>query len=199
MPVSASHAPMAWWHSHRGPVAAFAAACLLAAAPAGAHESGAQAALDNSGDYRQEVKACREGRTGEDRATCLREARNARADKRRGVLTTTGSLRENALARCAAHHEKVDIDACRERVQGSAQVTGSVAGGGLLREYVVTLPQEPAPHGSTEMGGPGMNEPCCAPGEATPSTPATPQEPESDSQEAPGSADDPEAPQAPQE
>ena len=43
-----------------------------------------------SGDYQKEMQACREGRTGEDRATCLREARNARADKRRGVLTTPG-------------------------------------------------------------------------------------------------------------
>lgn len=181
---------------------ALATGCLLATLAASAHEvPGNTAAIDNSGDYRQEVQACREGRTAEDRATCLREARNAQADKRRGVLTTVGTLRDNALARCSVHREKIDQDACQERVQGAAQVSGSVAGGGLLREYVVTLPPPPASPDAASMGGPAMNEPCCAPGQAAPQMPM-PYEPEPSpqgSQELPESADTPEAPQTPQE
>ena len=98
--------------------------------------------LDNSGNYRQEVQACREGRTAEDRATCLKEARNAAADKRRGVLANRGDFQANALARCDAHRVAIDKEACRERMLGEGGLSGSVAGGGLLRELEVTLPQE---------------------------------------------------------
>lgn len=123
--------------------------------------------LDSSGDYRQEVQACREGRTGEDQATCLREARNAQADRRHGRLTTQGDLHANALARCNAHRELVDLEACRERVLGTTGLSGSVASGGLLREYVVTLPQEPA----ATMGAPA-EPPANAPAESVEQTPA---------------------------
>ncbi len=114
---------------------------------------GDTSALDDSGSYRGEVQACREGRTAEDRATCLKEARNAAADKRRGVLTNQGDFQANALARCDAHRVKIDQDACRERMAGGGDLTGSVAGGGLLRELEVTLPQEQPPRQAQE--GPG--------------------------------------------
>jgi hypothetical protein len=58
--------------------------------------------IDASGSYQQEVQACLSGRTQQDQATCLKEARNAQADKRRGVLDTRGDLQANALARCNA-------------------------------------------------------------------------------------------------
>lgn len=148
---------------------------------------GDTSALDSSGDYRQEVQACREGRTGEDRATCLREARHAQADRRRGALTTQGDLQANALARCNAHREAVDQDACRERVLGATGLSGSVAGGGLLREYVVTLPPEPA----ATLGGPAAPAAPAAPPESVEQAPM-PQEPDA-TMEAPA----PESPDAP--
>ena len=110
---------------------AFTATSLLALTAAAAQVAHDDiSALDDSGVYREEVQACREGRTAEDRSTCLREARNAAADKRRGVLSNRGDFQANALARCNAHRAKVDMDACRERVLGEGSLSGSVAGGG---------------------------------------------------------------------
>jgi hypothetical protein len=82
------------------------------------------------------------GRTQQDQATCLREARNAQADKRRGVLDTQGSLQANAVARCDAFRAGEDRAACQARVMGFGSTEGSVAGGGLIREVeTVVLPE----------------------------------------------------------
>jgi len=133
---------------------AFVASSLVAVTAATAQVAhGDTSALDDSGNYREEVQACREGRTAEDRATCLKEARNAAADKRRGVLANRGDFQANALARCDAHRVAIDKAACRDRVLGEGGLTGSVAGGGLLRELEVTLPQEPSARQASE--GPG--------------------------------------------
>ncbi len=170
---------------------AFVASSLLAVTAATAQVAhGDTSALDDSGNYRQEVQACREGRTAEDRATCLKEARNAAADKRRGVLANRGDFQANALARCDAHRVAIDKEACRERMLGEGGLSGSVAGGGLLRELEVTLPQEqqtrqaqegPAAEGS--MGaGPMPPQPPAPQAPVTPAPsyemPASPPEPE---------------------
>jgi hypothetical protein len=71
----------------------------------------------------------------------MKEARNAQADKRRGVLDTTGDLQSNAMARCDVHTIADERAACRARVMGMGDIDGSVAGGGLLRESeTVVLP-----------------------------------------------------------
>lgn len=101
--------------------------------------------IDASGSYQQEVQACLSGRTQQDQATCLEEARNAQADKRRGVLDTQGDLQANAMARCNVFQAGEDRAACRARVMGYGSVEGSVAGGGLIREVeTVVLPQDHA-------------------------------------------------------
>jgi hypothetical protein len=98
--------------------------------------------IDASGNYQQEVQACVTGRTQQDRETCLREARNAQADKKRGVLDNAGAqFQANAAARCEvlAGEEKA---ACNARVMGYGSTSGSVAGGGLLREVeTVVIPE----------------------------------------------------------
>ncbi len=157
---------------------AFIASSLVAVTAATAQVAhGDTSALDDSGDYREEVQACREGRTAEDRSTCLKEARNAAADKRRGVLSNQGDFQANALARCDAHRVAIDKEACRERVLGEGGLSGSVAGGGLLRELEVTLPQEPT--GTGAMGaGPSPQAPGTpAPSQDTPDAPAQPDAP----------------------
>jgi hypothetical protein len=97
--------------------------------------------IDASGSYQQEVNACMSGKTQQDRETCLKEARNAQADKKRGVLDNAGAQFEsNAAARCGVltGEEKA---ACQARVLGYGNTTGSVAGGGVLREVeTVVLP-----------------------------------------------------------
>lgn len=106
-------------------------------------------------DYRREVRECDSNAASQDRSTCLREARSARADLRRGALTTPSqeTLQTNALARCQVFAPGPDMDACRARVMGEGNSSGSVAGGGILREYAVTVPLEPSP-AQTEMGAP---------------------------------------------
>ena len=99
--------------------------------------------IDASGNYQQEVNACMTGKTQQDRDTCLREARNAQADKKRGALDNAGaSFESNATARCDVFmgEEKA---ACQARVMGYGNTSGSVAGGGVLRE-VETVVMPPA-------------------------------------------------------
>lgn len=126
--------------------------------PASIPSSGAtsrpqEPALDNSGNYREELRACHEGRTAQDLPTCLREARNAEADRKRGRLGNTGDFQANALARCSAFNEAQDKEACRARIVGHVEIQGSVAGGGILRQVAITVPapQQPA---SSAMGAP---------------------------------------------
>ncbi|HUR90885.1 MAG TPA: hypothetical protein VMZ74_17505 [Ramlibacter sp.] len=112
---------------------AITAAAAQVAAPAGA-------ALDTTGDYNSEVRACMTGKTGEDQATCMKEARNARADKQRGALDANSNYAANARARCAALSGE-DKAACDARMLGYGTVSGSVAGGGVLREVeTVVMP-----------------------------------------------------------
>ena len=119
----------------------FGVAALLAVTAATAQVATGTTGIDASGSYQQEVNACMTGKTQQDRETCLKEARNAQADKKRGVLdNSTGQFDSNAAARCdvLAGEEKA---ACQARVVGYGSTTGSVAGGGVLREVeTVVLP-----------------------------------------------------------
>jgi hypothetical protein len=114
----------------------FAAAALLAVGAATAQVASDKAfpgaeMIDSSGSYQSEVQACMSGNTQQDRATCLKEARNAQAEKQRGRLEEYAA---NSTARCEYHTIAEDRAACRARVMGMGDIEGSVAGGGLLRE-----------------------------------------------------------------
>ncbi|MEO5670226.1 MAG: hypothetical protein ABIR26_05995 [Ramlibacter sp.] len=119
----------------------FGITALLAVTAATAQVATGTTGIDASGSYQQEVNACMTGKTQQDQADCLKEARNAQADKKRGVLDNAGAQFEaNAAARCdvLTGEEKA---ACQARVLGYGNTTGSVAGGGLLREVeTVVLP-----------------------------------------------------------
>lgn len=134
-----NHAPRS-----RRSLLSFAAVSLLAMTAATAQVAGGagDTGIDASGNYQSEVQACMTGRTQEDRDTCLREARNARADKQRRNLDAAGNnLGANALARCEPLTGE-DKAACQARVMGYGETSGSVAGGGVLRqvETVVVPP-----------------------------------------------------------
>ena len=114
----------------------FGVAALLAVGAATAQVASDKAfpgteMIDSTGSYQSEVNACLSGKTQQDRATCLREARNAQAEKQRGRLEDYAS---NASGRCDVHKIGEDREACRARVMGMGEIEGSVAGGGLLRE-----------------------------------------------------------------
>jgi hypothetical protein len=120
-------------HSRKALVS-YGVAALLAMTAATAQVATGTTGIDTSGSYQQEVNACLTGRTQQDQATCLREARNAQADKKRGVLDNAGAqFQANAAARCEPLAGE-DRAACRARLMGYGETSGSVAGGGVLRE-----------------------------------------------------------------
>lgn len=117
----------------RRPPALLLAACsaVVLAAPLAASAAGSAAA-----EYRHERQMCQTGQTHQDRATCLKEARNAYADARRGRLDngeTPQQLAANAIKRCEVH-PAADRPACERMMRGEGRVAGSVEGGGILRE-----------------------------------------------------------------
>lgn len=119
----------------------FGAAALFAVTAATAQVAPGTTGIDASGSYQREVQACMSGKTQQDQATCLKEARNAQADKKRGVLDNAGGrFKANATARCDVLQGE-EKAACQARVMGYGSTSGSVAGGGLLREVeTVVLP-----------------------------------------------------------
>lgn len=114
---------------------------MSAAAAQVATGTPADTGIDNSGNYRQEVQACMSGQTQEARDTCLREARNAQAERKQGKLDNAGAdLKANAMARCEPLRGE-DKAACQARVMGYGEASGSVAGGGVLRQVeTVVMP-----------------------------------------------------------
>ena len=124
----------------RKSLVSFGVAALLAVTAATAQVATGTTGIDASGSYQQEINACMTGKTQQDQATCLKEARNAQADKKRGVLESGAQFQANAQARCDSlvGEEKA---ACQARVMGFGSTSGSVAGGGLLREVeTVVMP-----------------------------------------------------------
>jgi len=105
---------------------------------------------DAQARYERERAACMAGQTtNEDRATCLKEAGAALAEARKGNLDNgNGQLRKNAKDRCnaLAGDERSD---CIARMNGEGTVSGSVGGGGLLREKRTIVPGTPTAQPTT--------------------------------------------------
>ena len=129
-------------HSHsRKSLVSFGVAALLAVTAATAQVASGTTGIDASGNFKQEVNVCIDGMSHQDQPTCLREARNAQSDKKRGVLDNAGAQFDaNAATRCNVLTGEEQA-ACQARVQGFGSTTGSVAAGGVLREVeTVILP-----------------------------------------------------------
>lgn len=116
-----------------------AAGTAAKAAAAPASSSSAQSR------YQQERAVCLSGASNQDRATCLKEAGAARAEAQRGGLgDSTEPYADNQRKRCAQLPGSQRQD-CLARMQGQGNVSGSVAGGGLLRETVTVVPAAASP------------------------------------------------------
>jgi hypothetical protein len=93
--------------------------------------------------YESERAVCMADKTGPDRALCLQDAEVARGAALRGQLTNPEDVnyRRNALERCRVFKGE-EAKECRERILGAggATVSGSVDGGGVLRELVTVEP-----------------------------------------------------------
>jgi hypothetical protein len=135
----------------------FGAVALLAVGAATAQvATTGDTGIDATGSFQSEVQACMSGATQQDRDTCLKEARNASAEKQRGRLELYGAFESNALARCDVHQASDDRAACRSRVMGMGTTDGSIAGGGLIREIetTVTSDQQASAPATQSMGAP---------------------------------------------
>jgi hypothetical protein len=132
--------------------------------------------------YERERAACLSGQSGQDRAACLREAAAAYQEARsarRGPALPEDRYVQNALARCQPL--AADDRAECERRMRSGTSSGSVTGGGILRELHTTetapaasadAGQPPAPAAPTAPAMPAMPAASTAP--AAPAAPATP-------------------------
>ena len=87
--------------------------------------------------YEQEREKCMTNNTQDSVATCLREANNALDASRKGDLSNPGpAAGDNATQRCNAFPTAAGQAECMRRVQ--TPVSGSVSGGGVLRESTTT-------------------------------------------------------------
>ena len=74
----------------------------------------------------------------------VHEAQAARQEARQGKLkdpVDAAQQERNRYARCEVHKGE-DRELCIRRMNGEGTITGSVAGGGLLRELTVTVPAD---------------------------------------------------------
>lgn len=102
------------------------------------------AADDARATYERERAACLSGRSAQDRATCLREAAAAYQEARRshrGPVLPEDRYADNALLRCQPL-SPTDRAECERRMR-SGTSSGSVTGGGVLRE-LRTVEEAPA-------------------------------------------------------
>ena len=100
--------------------------------------------IDTSGNARQERAWCMVNTEGTARVDCLKGSAAAGVEKRRGTLETNGrDYAANALARCNVFMGE-ELVACRARVAGLGNASGSVQGGAVVKEVTtVTSPAAP--------------------------------------------------------
>lgn len=117
---------------------------------------------DAEARYQQERAHCLSGQSHQDRATCLKEARNAYAEARRGRLDNGQQMayHRNALKRCDALPAEDRAD-CADRVEGRGLASGSVHGGGIYRE--TTTVQIGTPGATSTSGTSGSTPAASAP------------------------------------
>lgn len=111
---------------------------MVTAASASGHDNLSEA----QANFRAERANCLNGRSNQDRTTCLKEAGAAFDEAKRGRLNDGNTqYQQNVTIRC----QKLDADsrqACERRMRGEGVVTGSVASGGLYRELSTPIPAQ---------------------------------------------------------
>lgn len=132
MPLTLAVMPYRSWT-----LALCAAGALLGATAVVAADRGKLS--DAQSVYQRDRAACLSGQTHQDRATCLREAGAALQEARRGRLEDGGSqFEQNRLLRCEKQPPE-DREYCVRRMKGEGTTSGSVEGGGIIRELVVPV------------------------------------------------------------
>lgn len=129
---------------------ACAAATLLGLAAFVAHAADPAPPADAKARYEQERARCLSGTSGQAQSTCLKEAGAALDVARKGSLDDRDArYGKNAKERCdlLSGDEKKDCIA-RMKDAPNTMESGSVKGGGILRE-TVTVETKPAPPASS--------------------------------------------------
>ncbi len=119
-----------------------AVAALALTVPAWAAGTPGKAPAGNS-TYQQERAACAAVGSNEARTSCLRDIGAARQQaQQKGTPRSPSAeqLQENALKRCDVHTGLEERAICMRMVSGDGSVSGSVSGGGLLRELETPIP-----------------------------------------------------------
>jgi hypothetical protein len=126
----------------RAPVCALAFCSALAAAASAAAPAAPSSASAPQTTYQRDRASCLDGASPQGRATCLKEAGAANAEAEHGQLgngSTAAERVRNALQRCDSVLP-ADRSACVALARGEGQSSGSVAGGGILKEIVTQVP-----------------------------------------------------------
>jgi len=95
--------------------------------------------------YEQDRAACLRSDSQHERTSCLREAGAVRAQGTRKMPMagdTPESRMQNAMKRCVALPAESKAT-CERMVHGEGTVSGSVAGGGQIRELITPVPAVP--------------------------------------------------------
>ena len=112
---------------------------LLAATTA--HTAGKNDSAVNEA-LQRDLATCQKAADADARHDCRREAYAVRDEARRGTLAEGADFDRNRFARCEVHKDPTERSYCERRMRGEGTVSGSVEGGGLLRELKVTIPAE---------------------------------------------------------
>lgn len=135
--------------SYLGAIALFALAAAVAQV-----SFGADTGIDDTGNYQKERGWCMVNTVGDERAACLRDSAAAQAEKRKGSLdSNAANFSANITRRCDVYSGE-DRAACIARVKGYGSESGSVQGGGIIRQVetitvpagqnsVIVVPQKP--------------------------------------------------------
>ncbi|MFF7056181.1 hypothetical protein ACFY89_05845 [Achromobacter spanius] len=148
-------------HTKRLAASLCAAGLMLAAGAVHAADAIGRAAIQSQ--YEQDVANCKNGKSNQDRATCMQEAGAARQEANRQNLKegSTDQHQQNMVDRCNRLPAASRQD-CLTQMSSPTNVRGSVQGGGVLRETVIQVPAGTVPPSTTmppATPAPGMAPP----------------------------------------
>jgi hypothetical protein len=140
----------------RMPRACLAAAALALSLPLWAQGASASGKASIEANYQRDRAACAAMTVPTDRSNCLRDAGASRAQAlRTGPRTASPEeLARNAVQRCQRQPAEQKA-ICERMARGEGNVSGSVEGGGVIRE-LVTQEQLPPPPPPAPVAPPAM-------------------------------------------
>jgi hypothetical protein len=113
---------------------------------------GAQERSEKQLRFEADAQACRSGKTGQEFDACMKEAKAVLAAPVGSTPSVSAEQRkDSASLRCEVLTGD-EHTACIARMHGEGTVSGSVAGGGILREIVTTEVVPPDAKAPTTVG-----------------------------------------------